>query len=58
VGGADDDDVVADSGGALRPMSQCEVEAGLIELGLQIDDAIAAERAEPATGLRIQCDEV
>ena len=45
VSGADDDDVVAERGRRVEAdVGGLEIDAGLIDLGLQIDDAVPAER--------------
>ena len=49
VRGADDDDVVADGRRRVEAdVGGRQVEAGLVELGLEIDDAVAAERSQRA----------
>ena len=57
--GANDDDVVAERGRRVEAdVGRLEIDARLIDLRLQIDDAVAAERRDRDAGLRVQRNHV
>ena len=59
VGGADDDDVVADRGRRVEPdICRRQVDSRLIELCLEVDDPVPAKRWNRHAGFRVQRDEV